>query len=362
MLYPPGVQCGKVRYLMERTHDLRISSLRPLIAPAAMKKELPMTEASNKTVIQSRIVINDILAKKDKRLLALIGPCSIHDIKAAEEYASRLLKLAEKLKDRIYIVMRVYFEKPRSTIGWRGLIVDPYLDGSYRIEDGVKLARRLLLSVTQKGLPAGSEMLDPIVPQYIDDCISWASIGARTTESQTHRNLASGLSMPVGFKNSTSGSIQTALDALTSAIHPHSFIGIDHNGQTCILDTTGNQAVHLIMRGGKSGPNYYEENVEKAEELFRKASIEPAIMIDCSHANSGKKHERQERVLNAVLDQRCRGRSSIIGIMLESNLKEGQQDIPRDISALEYGKSVTDACIGWEKTEELLNNAYEALG
>jgi len=346
---------------MKRTNDLHISGLRPLVAPVDLKQEFPMNELCNETVIASRKTICDIMMKKDKRLLALVGPCSLHDIEAAEDYASLLRELAKKLEDRIYIVMRVYFEKPRTTIGWRGLIVDPYLDGSYRIEEGMKLARKFLIKITESGLPAGSEMLDPIVPQYIDDLISWAAIGARTTESPTHRDLASGLSMPVGFKNGTSGSLEIALEALTSCIHPHSFIGIDQQGQTCILDTTGNSAVHLIMRGGRSGPNYYEEDVERAEELFRKAGLEPAIMVDCSHANSGKKQQRQERVLHAVLDQRTRGRKSIIGIMLESNIKEGKQDIAKGYSSLEYGISVTDECIGWEKTEELLNRAYQSL-
>jgi len=346
---------------MKRTNDLRISTIKPLISPADLKKEFPMTEKSNETVVRSRETILNILEKKDKRLLAVVGPCSIHDIRAAGEYASLLRELSLKIEDRIFLVMRVYFEKPRTSIGWRGLIVDPHLDGSYDIEQGLKIARQLLLDITESGLPVGSEMLDPIVPQYNAELISWAAIGARTTESQTHREMASGLSMPVGFKNSTSGSLQIAMDALKSTMHPHSFIGIDQKGQTCVLQTTGNEGVHLIMRGGKNQPNYYEENVEEAESLLKENNLDPRIMIDCSHANSGKKQTRQERVLNAVLDQRKRGKESIIGFMLESNLKEGKQDIALNLSNLEYGKSVTDECIGWEKTEELLVHAYEMM-
>ncbi len=347
---------------MKRTSDLHISSRVSLISPKELAEEFPLTEKSSDVIYNGRKVIRDILEKRDKRLLSLVGPCSIHDIRSAEDYAVRLKSLSETIQDRIFVIMRVYFEKPRTTIGWRGLIVDPHLDGSYDIGQGLKIARRLLLDITEMGLPVGSEVLDPIVPQYIADLISWAAIGARTTESQTHRELASGLSMAVGFKNSTGGNLQIPMDALKSTIHPHSFIGIDHEGRTCILSTTGNKAVHLIMRGGSSGPNYYEENVEEAEELFKQMGLEPVIMIDCSHANSGKLHTRQERVLNAVLDQKQRGRDSIIGFMLESNLKEGRQDLSPRLEDLEYGKSVTDECIGWEKTEELLLHAHDVMG
>ena len=312
---------------MRKTNDLRISNIQPLISPEDLKKEFPMTVKSNETVVKSRKAILNILEKKDKRLLAVVGPCSIHDIRAAGEYASLLKELSGRIEDRILVVMRVYFEKPRTSIGWRGLIVDPHLDGSDDIEQGLKIARQLLLDITESGLSVGSEMLDPIVPQYNAELISWAAIGARTTESQIHREMASGLSMPVGFKNSTSGNLQIAMDALKSTIHPHRFIGIDQSGQTCVLQTTGNKGVHLIMRGGLNRPNYYEENVEEAEYLFKENGLEPRIMIDCSHANSGKMHTRQERVLNAILDQRKRGKESIVGFMLESSLKEGRQEI-----------------------------------
>jgi 3-deoxy-7-phosphoheptulonate synthase len=259
-------------------------------------------------------------------------------------------------------VMRVYFEKPRTTLGWRGLIIDPYMDGSYQIEDGLGIARTLLRDLNDMGIPTGSEMLDPIVPQYVSDLISWAAIGARTTESQTHRNLASGLSMPVGFKNATDGTLLSAVNALESARVGHNFIGINPEGQTSILSTSGNMASHIILRGGRPGPNYYEESVEEAEEMISALGIRPAIMIDCSHMNSGKRHIRQERVIRSLLDQRKRNRTSIIGFMLESNLKPGNQNIPEDLSRLDYGVSVTDECIGWEETEKLLMEAYKAMG
>ncbi|GAB4367598.1 MAG: hypothetical protein Kow009_04530 [Spirochaetales bacterium] len=257
--------------------------------------------------------------------------------------------------------MRVYFEKPRTVLGWRGLIFDPALDGSADIPRGLREARKLLLSITEMGLPAGSEVLDPIVPQYITDLLSWASIGARTTESQTHREMASGLSMPVGFKNGTDGSLESAINAMTSSLNPHSFIGIDQDGMTSILRTRGNDTIHLILRGGRMGPNYYEENVERAEEMLQKAGLPVAIVVDCSHMNSGKNHSRQGRVFHAFLHQRNLGRKSLIGFMLESNLFEGNQEIPKDLSNLKYGVSVTDACIGWEETERLLLEAYKML-
>ena len=287
---------------MKRTNDLRIAESRLLISPATLKSDLPMTEDSNRTVVESREVITNILFKKDPRLLAVVGPCSIHDPKAAMEYAERLNRVRKSVQDKIFLVMRTYFEKPRTVIGWKGLITDPHLDGSYDIETGLRLSRKLLLDVTALGLPCGSEMLDPIIPQYIADLISWASIGARTSESQTHREMASGLSMPVGFKNATSGEVKPALNAMESARHPHHFIGIDREGRASVLGTAGNPASHLIMRGGSSGPNYYEENVEQAEQMLSGLGIDPAVIIDCSHANSGKQYQRQARVLRAVLD------------------------------------------------------------
>ncbi len=346
---------------MRQTNDLRIAHLEPLIPPSVLKEEYPMTERANSTVIEGRRTIESILNREDQRMLAVVGPCSIHDPKAALEYAEKLKKLHERFSSRLFIVMRIYFEKPRTTLGWRGLIVDPCLDGSYNIAHGLRIARDLLLTINGMGLPAASEMLDPIVPQYIADLISWAAIGARTTESQTHRDMASGLSMPVGFKNGTGGNLQLALDALQSARHTHSFIGIDQEGRTCVLKTRGNNATHIILRGGRSGPNYYEENVEEAEELFEKAGLTPAVMVDCSHANSGKTSVRQERVLHSIMDQRRRGRSAIFGFMVESNLAPGKQKSDIPLGELEYGKSITDECVGWEKTEEMLSFAYSML-
>jgi len=347
---------------MKITSDLRIVSFTPLVAPRALTAEYPMTTRSNEVVVRSRKVVEDIIAGRDRRVLAVVGPCSIHDPEAAVEYAGRLAELRRRIEDRVYVVMRVYFEKPRTTLGWRGLIFDPGLDGSGDIARGMREARSLLLKITGMGLPAGSEMLDPILPQYISDLLSWASIGARTTESQSHREMASGLSMPVGFKNGTDGSLDTALNAMTSTLHPHNFIGIDAQGLTSIVRTTGNEAVHLILRGGRSGPNYYEENVEKAEELLAQAGLPRAIMVDCSHANSGKKADRQERVFQSFMDQRVRGKDSLIGFMLESNLFEGCQPIPDRKEDLRYGVSITDPCIGWEETEDILTRAWEALG
>ena len=335
---------------MQKTHNLHIIDVKPLISPLELKSEIQNTEQSNKTDVHGRNTIIDILNKKDKRLIAIVGPCSIHDTIAALEYANRLKKVQNKIKNRIFIIMRVYFEKPRTVVGWKGLITDPNLDGSYDIARGLKMARKLLLAITALGVPCGSELLDPIVPQYIADLISWVAIGARTSESQTHREMASGLSMPVGFKNSTSGNLKLAVNAMEYAKHRHSFIGIDQYGKTSIFKTSGNRAAHIILRGGRSGPNYYEENVEAAEAIISTLKIPPAIVIDCSHANSGKQHQRQKRVLYSILDQRKRGKKSIVGFMIESNLIEGSQKITDDINNLTYGQSITDECVGWEET------------
>ncbi|MFQ3621362.1 MAG: 3-deoxy-7-phosphoheptulonate synthase [Spirochaetales bacterium] len=343
------------------TNDLRIVSCLPLVPPRELKKEFPMTEKANRTVVEGRKIIGDIIHGKDTRILAIVGPCSIHDPVAALDYARRLSELRKQIENKVYVVMRVYFEKPRTVLGWRGLIFDPGLDGSFDIPRGLREARRLLLAINELGLPAGSEILDPIVPQYITDLLSWASIGARTTESQTHREMASGLSMPVGFKNGTDGSLDGAINAMTSSLHPHSFIGIDQEGMTSILNTRGNNQIHLILRGGRMGPNYYEENVEKAEELLSRQGLPRAIVVDCSHMNSQKKPSRQSRVFHAFLEQRSRGRTSLIGFMLESNLFEGSQEIPLNLANLKYGVSITDACIGWEETEALLGEAYARL-
>lgn len=346
---------------MDRTNDLHIAGMKPLPSPSDIKKEYPMPAVSVETVLKSRQIIGDIISGSSSLMLGVLGPCSIHDPKAAMEYAIRLKELREKVGNRIYLVMRVYFEKPRTTIGWKGLITDPHIDNSYDVAAGLKIARDLLIKITSMGIPVASEMLDPIVPQYIADMISWAAIGARTTESQTHREMASGLSMPVGLKNGTSGNLKLAVDAMKSTYHAHHFIGIDQDGRSCVISTTGNKAVHIIMRGGRSGPNYYEENVEEAEELITAAGMNPAVVIDCSHSNSGKEYSRQLRVLTALLDQRVRGRKTIVGFMLESNLFSGRQDIVDDISKLKFGVSITDECIGWDDTEKAILEAYNRL-
>lgn len=346
---------------MDKLNNVNISEIQKLISPKQLKDLYPLTEDMAEHILKSRREISAILSGRDDRLLAIVGPCSIHDTAAAMEYAEKLNVLRKRYSDRLYIVMRVYFEKPRTTIGWRGLIVDPHLDGSYLIGEGLQEARSLLIKINSIGLSAASEMLDPIVPQYLADLISWSAIGARTTESQTHREITSGLSMPVGFKNATDGSIQTAVDGIKSSRHPHSFIGIDQAGDTCIFRTKGNSDSHLILRGGRRGPNYYEESVEEAERIMLAAGLNPAVVIDCSHSNSGKKSARQQRVLRDVLQQKVRGRESIKGFMLESNLFEGAQNITDGKKDLKYGVSITDECIGWRETEELLASVREKL-
>jgi len=345
---------------MKNTYNIHITNIESAITPADLKAEYPISEAGSETVFQSRRTINKILEGSDERILAIVGPCSIHNPESALEYAEKLIRIQEHFSDRIFIVMRVYFEKPRTTIGWRGMIIDPDLDGSYNINNGLRQARNLLVKITDMGLPTASEMLDPIIPQFISDLISWAAVGARTTESQIHRNMVSGLSMPVGFKNGTDGSIQTAVDALQSAINPHSFLGIDEDGKICLLHTSGNPSVHLILRGGRQGPNYYEEYVEDAAELIKKSGLNPALLIDCSHANSAKKPDKQMRVLRSVVDQRKR-HQEIKGFMLESNLFAGKQSIPGNPRDLQYGISITDSCIGWEETEKMLKFVWQEM-
>jgi len=344
---------------LKKTSDLRIRFVDPLISPQELKEKFPLPEDSAATVVESREVIKRILVRQDERLLAVVGPCSIHDYKAAIDYARRLHALNERVKERIYILMRVYFEKPRTTIGWRGMIIDPHLDGSYQISEGLALARQLLLEITGMGLPAATEMLDPIVPQYVDDLIGWAAIGARTTESQTHRNMVSGLSMPVGFKNGTDGNLQIAIDAMASARHPHHFIGIDQEGKTSVLGTKGNTDTHIILRGSRTASNYRKPEIVYTGELLKEAGFLPAIMVDCSHGNSEKRSERQGEVLHSLLESRVSGCREVIGFMMESNLFGGHQDIPRDLSRLKYGVSITDPCLSWEQTEKLLLYAYE---
>jgi 3-deoxy-7-phosphoheptulonate synthase len=344
-----------------QTSDLRVREVVPLVAPGELKADMPITEESRRTVVESRETIADILGGRDERMLAVVGPCSIHDAEAAIEYAERLRTLARELSDQLFVIMRVYFEKPRTRLGWRGMILDPDLDGTYAIERGLRQARRLLLQVTGMGLAAGSEMLDPIVPQYIDDLVGWASIGARTTESQTHREMASGLSMPVGFKNGTDGSIETAINAMASSLHPHSFIGINQTGDTCVVNTTGNDLVHLILRGGRTGPNYHSWDIVRVEEMLAHNQLPASILIDCSHGNSEKDHRNQGKVLRDVIEQRVSGRRSITGVMVESNLADGRQTLEGGVESLTYGRSITDACIGWDETVDLLHWAAGRL-
>jgi 3-deoxy-7-phosphoheptulonate synthase len=344
------------------TQNLHVKETVRLLTPRALKDEFPMSEASNRTVVGSRDRVMEILEQKDLRMLVVVGPCSIHDVDAAMEYGTRLNALRTELGEQMEIIMRVYFEKPRTTIGWKGLINDPHLDGSYDIDSGLKKARKLLLDLTATGLPTATEFLDPIIPQYTADLVTWAAVGARTTESQTHREMASGLSMPIGFKNGTDGSLQIALDAMQSARTSHSFLGIDQEGITSIIRTTGNPAGHLVLRGGRTRPNYDAESIHDAEAKLTKAGLSPVLMVDCSHANSAKQHSRQEEVWRSVIEQRASGTRSLIGVMVESYLNEGNQPFPRPRSELHYGVSITDACIGWEATERMLRSGAETLG
>ena len=347
---------------MYRTQDLHVKEIVRLLTPRELKAQLPAPDAANATVARSRERIIRILRQEDPRLLVVVGPCSIHDERGALEYATRLNALRQELAGRLEIVMRVYFEKPRTTIGWKGLINDPHLDGSQDIETGLKIARKLLLEITAMGLPTATEFLDPIVPQYTADLVTWAAIGARTTESQTHREMASGLSMPIGLKNNTDGSLQSAIDAMGAARHPHSFLGIDQDGVTAIVRTTGNPHAHIVLRGGRSQTNYDAASIRAAEEKLKVEKLPPVLMVDCSHANSGKQFARQEDVWRSVIQQRVEGTRSLIGLMVESNLQEGNQPIPQDLKELRYGVSLTDSCIGWETTERMLRWGYETLG
>ncbi|MFO7774308.1 MAG: 3-deoxy-7-phosphoheptulonate synthase [Candidatus Hydrogenedentota bacterium] len=347
---------------MERTQDLHIESLTPLVPPRELKEELPMSAAANRTVVEGRDAIKRILSKEDPRLLAVVGPCSIHDSAAAIDYAERLAALSKQVSDRLCLVMRVYFEKPRTTVGWKGLINDPGMDGCCDLDRGLRLARGLLLKINELGAPCATELLGPIIPQYITDLISWAAIGARTTESQTHREMASGLSMPVGYKNNTDGGVDSACNAMVSARHAHSFLGMDLDGKISLVRTRGNPDGHIILRGGKDRPNYDAASIAEARQKLKKAGLEPTLMVDCSHANSGKKHAHQEAVWRATLKQRVEGDDGIIGMSLESNIHEGNQAIPNDPAQLQYGVSVTDECISWETTERLIRFAHQELG
>jgi 3-deoxy-7-phosphoheptulonate synthase len=346
---------------MFRTQDLHVKEIVRLLAPRALKAELPITAVASETVARTREAVTRILHQQDSRLLVVVGPCSIHDTAGALEYAKKLNILRQEFASQMEIVMRVYFEKPRTTIGWKGLINDPHLDNSQDIESGLKIARRLLLEITGMGLPTATEFLDPIIPQYLADLTTWAAIGARTTESQTHRELASGLSMPVGFKNATDGSLQTAVDAMYSARTSHSFLGIDQEGFTSIVRTTGNPDGHVVLRGGRLQTNYDAKSIQDAEAKLIQAKLRPVMMVDCSHANSGKQAARQEDVWRSIIEQRVGGTSSLIGAMIESYLQEGAQPIPKTAGELRYGISITDACISWETTERILRWGFEKL-
>jgi 3-deoxy-7-phosphoheptulonate synthase len=346
---------------MHPVYNLRVREMLRLAPPAAIKNAFPMTETANDTVVRGRHEIQEILGQADRRLLAIVGPCSIHDVESAFEYAGRLGRLRQELAESLCIVMRVYFEKPRTTIGWKGLINDPHLDGSYDIETGLKTARELLLRINELGLPVATEFLDPIVPQYIADLVSWAAVGARTTESQTHREMASGLSMPVGFKNGTDGSLQIAIDAMGAARHPHSFLGIDQEGVTSIVRTAGNQEGHLVLRGGRLKGNYDPESIADAEATLRRAGLPAVLMVDCSHANSAKQHARQEEVWQSVIEQRRAGNRALIGLMVESFLEEGNQPFPAPRASLRRGVSITDACVNWTTTERMLRHGAERI-
>ncbi|RMG51466.1 MAG: 3-deoxy-7-phosphoheptulonate synthase [Gammaproteobacteria bacterium] len=342
------------------TDDLRIREIREVIPPNEVHRLYPITEAGSETVYHTRRAIHDILHGEDDRLLVIAGPCSIHDVDAAMEYAGRLKRMREELAEELVIVMRVYFEKPRTTVGWKGLINDPNLDGTFQINEGLKIARKLLVDLGELGVPAGTEFLDLISPQYIADLVSWGAIGARTTESQVHRELASGLSCPVGFKNGTDGGLQIAIDAIRSASRPHHFLSLTKEGRSAIFSTSGNEDCHIILRGGRK-PNYDAESVNHAAEQLQKAGLEPRLMIDCSHANSQKQPERQVVVAEDVADQIAVGDQRIFGVMLESHLVAGRQDCVSGREGLVYGQSITDACIGWDQTEPLLYELAEAV-
>ncbi|MDC0598424.1 3-deoxy-7-phosphoheptulonate synthase [Gammaproteobacteria bacterium] len=345
---------------MKTTDDIRILEMKELLSPEQLLQEFPMTETASETVFNTRSAIQKILRGEDDRVLVVVGPCSIHDPEAALDYARHLIKPLQALRDDLLIVMRVYFEKPRTTVGWKGLINDPKLDDSFQINEGLRTARKLLLELADMGIPTGTEYLDLISPQYIADLISWGAIGARTTESQCHRELASGLSCPVGFKNGTGGGIQIAIDAVGSASHSHHFLSVTKEGHSAIFQTAGNPDCHLILRGGGKHTNYDPESIKDAAERLSKAGIQPAIVVDCSHANSGKDPDRQIIVCQDVAGQIAGGEKNIVGLMLESHLVAGNQKVVPG-QALTYGQSITDACMGWEDTEALLTTLAAAV-
>jgi len=340
--------------MVDSTSDLHVVETRPLMSPALIHKDLPIDKAASDVVSSTRKNIQSILHGIDSRILVIVGPCSVHDVNAAIEYSNRLAPLREKYKNHLEIVMRVYFEKPRTTVGWKGLINDPHLDNSYDINTGLRKARGLLLNLAREGMPAATELLDPVVPQYIADLISWTAIGARTTESQTHREMASGLSMPVGYKNGTDGTAMIAINAMQAASKPHHFLGINNDGHASIISTTGNPDGHLVLRGGKKGTNYHRDAIKLIAEELAEFNMPKKVMVDCSHGNSNKDFRRQSEVLRDVAAQLKNGSKNVMGVMLESHLVEGNQKLNSDLSKLTYGQSVTDACINFSTTEILL--------
>jgi len=346
---------------MIKTNNLKITGITPIIAPADLRQVFPLSEKDRSFIIKSRERIKDILQRHDKRLMVVVGPCSIHDPDAAVEYAKKLADLSQKISDQLLLIMRVYFEKPRTTVGWKGLINDPDMNGTHLISKGLGIARGLLSKITSLEVPVANEMLDPITPEYVADMISWGAIGARTTESQTHRELASGLSFPIGFKNGTDGNLQVAIDAMVAARHPHSFLGINREGRTSIIQTAGNPDVHIVLRGGSRKPNYHPEDITNTEFSLIKNGLLPTIMVDCSHGNSNKDCNKQPLVLDSVVKQILAGNNSISGVMIESFLEAGSQKIPVDQSQLKYGVSITDGCIDWNTTERILLEAHAKL-
>ncbi len=347
---------------MQRTSDINVVETRLLPSPAALMQALPKTEAQAAFVARAREEIHRLIFTDDRRFLLIVGPCSIHDTAAGRDYAERLASLAREVQDRVMIVMRVYFEKPRTTVGWKGLIMDPHLDGSHDIAAGLHLGRSFLRDVIDLGLPTATEFLDPITPQYMADLVCWGAIGARTTESQTHRQMASGLSMPLGFKNSTDGSIQTAINAIKAAAQPQTFLGINRDGAASAVVTRGNPNCHVVLRGGAAGPNYSPEHIAQTEALLAKAGLPKSILVDASHDNSAKQPQRQPEVIRALIDQIAQGNRSIMGAMVESNLSAGNQPFPQPKHQLKYGVSITDGCIDWATTETMVRGLHAALG
>ena len=347
--------------IQDSLQNVNVASSDLLATPEEVKRRIPLTQRAADTVYGSREIVRAILERRDPRLFVVVGPCAIHDVAAAREYASRLKRIADQVQSTMLLIMRVYFEKPRTTVGWKGLINDPDMDDSFHIEKGILIARELLLHIAELGLPAGTEALDPIMPQYLSELITWTAIGARTTESQTHREMASGLSTPVGFKNGTDGALSTSINALQSVRHPHHFLGITQQGQSAVFRTRGNAHAHLVLRGGGGRPNYDAVSIAVAERELTAANLPPTIVVDCSHGNTNKDPSLQPVVAENCVAQIVDGNRSIVGLMLESNLKAGNQPIPKDLTQLEYGVSITDPCIDWLTTEALLLKMHQTL-